>query len=158
MKRLLPNDIDIDNEVNSESEEDAPATFSIEPIVAFLNDPDCNNLTENEGNWVLNENVAFNYSLCLEYILKSIDINSLYMPLAISEMVCMHIKDNEGSVVIVPPSKRDQSLTIFGRGQDRAMTPRESDDNLEPPQFFHYMWSARRMMKGIGYSLNCRVV
>jgi len=33
--------------------------FIIEPIVAYLDDPDCNNPVKNEGEWVLNENVAF---------------------------------------------------------------------------------------------------
>jgi len=31
-----------------------------------LNDYDCNDPTENEGEWILNENIAFDYSLCLE--------------------------------------------------------------------------------------------
>jgi len=93
------------------------ATFSINPIIAYLNDLDCNNSTKNEGEWVLNENVAFDYSLCLEDVFKSIDISSLYMPLPISEIACMHIEDNEGHVFIVPPSKRDQSPIVFGRGQ-----------------------------------------
>ena len=154
----MPDKVDSDNEADSESEEDVPASLIFEPMVAYLDNPDCNNPIKNEGKWVLNEDVAFDYSLSLEDVFKSVNFSPLYMPFSIAEMACMHIKDNEGSVVIVPPSKRDQSLTVFGRGQARAMTPRESDDNLEPPQFFHYMWSARRMMKGIGYSLNCRVV
>jgi len=52
-------------------------------------------------------------------------------------------------------SKRDQSPIVFGRGQTRTTTSRESDDDLEPPQFFHYARSAHRMMKRMGYNLNC---
>jgi len=74
----------------------------MEPIVACLDNPDCNNPAENEGELVLNENVAFNYSLCLEDVFKSIDISSLHMPLPISKMACMHIGDNGGSIFIVP--------------------------------------------------------
>jgi len=36
----------------------------------YLDDFDCNNLAENEGEWVLNETVAFDYSLCLENVLN----------------------------------------------------------------------------------------
>ena len=133
VKQSLPNDVDSGNEVNSESEEDAPATFSIEPIVAFLNDPDCNYPTENEGEWILNKNIVFYYSLCLGDVFKSVDISLLHMPLPVSEMICMHIEDNEGSIFIAPLSKRDESLIIPGRGQAWATTSRESDDNLEPP-------------------------
>ena len=31
---------------------------------------------------------------------------------------------------------------------------RESDDSVEPLEFFHYALSAHRMMKRMGYSLN----
>jgi len=65
----------------------------------------------------------------------------------------MHIEDNEGSVYIVPPSKRDQSLIVFGRGQARVTTSRESDDDLEPPQFVHYA-AAHNIMKRMRYNLN----
>jgi len=55
----LHNDLDSGNEADSESEEDTPATISMEPIVAYFDDFDCNNLAKNEGEWVLNENIAF---------------------------------------------------------------------------------------------------
>ena len=54
------------------------------------------------------------------------------MPLPISKMACMHIGDNERSVLIVPP-KRDQSLIIFGRAQTRTTTSRESDNRFGSP-------------------------
>ena len=38
-KEPLLEDDDSDNEVDSEPEEDTPATFACEPIVAYLNDP-----------------------------------------------------------------------------------------------------------------------
>jgi len=59
------------------------------------------------------------------------------MPLPILEMACMHIEGNEGSVFIVPPTKRDQSSIIFGRSQAQATTSRESDDDLEPHNSFN---------------------
>ena len=57
------NDIDNDNETDSESGEDSEISFDEEPIVAYLNDPDCNNFTNNDDEWVLNENINFDYSL-----------------------------------------------------------------------------------------------
>jgi len=150
VKEPLPNDVDNGYEADSESEEDVPDTFIIEPIVAYLNDSDCNNLAENKGEWVLNENVAFGYSLYLEDVFKSVDISFFHMSLPISEMACMNIEDNEGSVFIVPPSKRDESPIVFGRGQTQTTTFRESDDDLELSQFFHDVQSAHYMMKKWG--------
>ena len=46
VKQSLPDDVDSGNKADSESGEDAPAIFSIEPIVAYLDDFDCNNLGE----------------------------------------------------------------------------------------------------------------
>jgi len=80
----LPDDIDSGNEADSELEEGALATLSTKPIIAYLDDLDCNNHAENEVELVLHKNVAFDYSLCLEDIFKSVDISSLHMPLAIS--------------------------------------------------------------------------
>jgi len=57
----------------------------MKPIVAYLSDFDCNNLDENDGKWVLNEDVAFDYSSCFEDVFKSVDISSLHMPLPISK-------------------------------------------------------------------------
>jgi len=153
LKQSLPDNVDSGNEPDLESEEDAPATISIEPIVAYLNDYDCNNSAENEGEWVLNENIAFDYSLCLKDV--SVNVRSLHMPLLILKMARMHIQDNEESVFIVPHFKRDQSLIVFGSGRAQALTSREPDDDLEPPQFFHYARLAHRMMKKMEYSLNC---
>ena len=123
--------------MDSKSKENAVTTFVLELFVAYLDDPNCNNPAENEGEWVLNENVSFDYSLCLENVFKSIDISFLHVPLPISEMACMHKEDSEESVFIVPPSKRDQSPIVFDRGQTQATILRESDDDLEPPYSYN---------------------
>jgi len=70
LKQSLPDDVDSVNEIDSESEEDVPVTISIEPVVAYMNDYDRNNLAENEGEWVLNENIVFDYYLCLKMYLS----------------------------------------------------------------------------------------
>ena len=88
------------------------ATFDEEPIVAYFNNP-CNNFAENEGEWVYNKNVNFDYSLYSDDVHSPIDMSFLHMLLPMST-VCMHVEDNEGSVFTVPPSKREQSPIIFG--------------------------------------------
>jgi len=62
IEKLLPNDSDSGNEADSKSVEDPEGPFDEEPIVAYLNDPDCNNSPSNGNEWVLNENVNFDYS------------------------------------------------------------------------------------------------
>jgi len=49
LKQSFPNDVDSGNEADSKLEEDAPATISVEPIVAYLDDFDCKNPAEKEG-------------------------------------------------------------------------------------------------------------
>ena len=49
VKEPSPNDVNSGNEADSKSEEDAPVTFILELNVAYLDGPDCNNPTENEG-------------------------------------------------------------------------------------------------------------
>ena len=66
VKKLFPDDIDSGNEADSESGDDPEVSFDEEPIIAYLNDPDCNNSADNGDEWVLNENINFDYSLCCE--------------------------------------------------------------------------------------------
>ena len=87
IKQTLPDDVDSGNGADSESE-DVLAIISIKSIVVYLDDFDYN-IPENEGEWVLNKNIAFNYSLGLEDV--SVNVRSLHMPLLISEIACMHI-------------------------------------------------------------------
>ena len=143
MKEPLPNDVDSGNEADSDQKKMCYLLLSWNQLQrkgsnSEEDDSDCNNSAKNKGKWVLNENIAFDYSLCHEDVFKSVDISSLHVPLPISEMACMHIEDNEEFVFIVPPFKRDQSPIVFGRGQTQTMTSRESDNDLETPQFFHY--------------------
>ena len=43
--------------MDSESGDNPEISFDEEPIVAYLNDPDCNNSANNGDDWVLNKNV-----------------------------------------------------------------------------------------------------
>jgi len=58
-KEQLLEDDDSGNEADSEPKEDTSATFAFKPIVEYFNDPECNNPIEDDGEWVINENVTF---------------------------------------------------------------------------------------------------
>jgi len=53
VKKSLPDDIDSGNEENSESGDDPAISFDEKPIIAYLNDPDCNNSADNGNEWSL---------------------------------------------------------------------------------------------------------
>jgi len=101
-------------------------------LLAYLNDLDCNNSTDNGDEWVLNENVNFDYSSCYDDVSSPIDMSSLHMPLPIST-ACMHIEENDGFVFLVPSSKKDQLPIIFGRIRHWLTTSNDLDEDLEPP-------------------------
>ena len=122
VKEPWPDDIDSGNVVDSESEEDMAATFAIEPIIAYLNDPYCNDSAENNGEWVINENIAFDYSLCLNDVFNFVKSNSLHMPLPTARMACMWIENDDESVSIVPSSKKNQSPIVFGKVYQKNFT------------------------------------
>ena len=115
-KKSLPEDINSGNEADSEPEEDTPATFTFKPIVAYLNDPECNNPTEDDGEWVINENITFDYPVSAD-LFKSVDDTSLHMPLSMLSMTSTPIENGKESVFVVPSSKRNQSPIVFDRIQ-----------------------------------------
>ena len=136
-KQPLPDDDDSGNEANSESERDTPATLACELIVACFNDPQCNNPSEDDDEWVINENVAFDYPESIG-LLESADNSFLHMPLHKPNMTSTSVECAERSVFVVPPSKTSQSLIVFGRAQLRRPAVTNSSSDSEPPQFFHY--------------------
>ena len=56
-KDSLPDNDDSGNEADSESEGDTPATLVGKLILAYLN-PQCNTLSEEEDEWVINDNIS----------------------------------------------------------------------------------------------------
>jgi len=84
-KEQLLEDDDSGNEADSESEEDTLATPTFKPIVAYLNDPQCNNPIRDDNEWVINENVTFDYPLSID-LFKSIDNSSQHMPSSMLSM------------------------------------------------------------------------
>ena len=79
-KESLPDDDDSGNEADSESEADMPAILVSEPIIACFNNPQCNTPSEDEGEWVINDNISFDYPVSVE-LFESVTDSSLYMPL-----------------------------------------------------------------------------
>ena len=79
-KEPLPDDDDSANEADAESEEDTPATLAYELIVAYYNNPQCNNPSGHDDEWVINENAIFDYPASVE-LRESIDNSPLHMPL-----------------------------------------------------------------------------
>jgi len=124
--------VDSGNEADSELRDDPKVSFNEEPIIAYLNDPDYNNSALNGNEWVLNEKTNFDYSLYCDDVNGLVDMSPLHMPLPMS-MTCMHIEKNDGSVFVVPPSKKDQSPIIFGKVQYWITTANDSNENLELP-------------------------
>jgi len=106
----LLEDDDSGNEADSEPEEDTSATFAFKPIVAYLNDPEYNNPIKDDGEWVINENITFDYPVNPVSIdlFKSVDDTSLHMPLSMLSVESTPVENGEVSVFVVPPSKRNQ--------------------------------------------------
>ena len=101
-KEPLLEDDDSDNEADSESEEGTPTTLAFKPIVAYFND----NPFEDNGEWVINENITYDYPL-------SVDYTSLHMPLSMISVTSTPVENGEGSVFVIPPSKRSQSPIVL---------------------------------------------
>jgi len=104
-KELFPDDDISGNDADSESEEDRPATFAYEPIVAYFNNPQCYNPIGDDDEWVINKNVMFDYPESVE-LFESVDNSSLHMSLHVLSMTSTSVECAEGSVLVVPPSKR----------------------------------------------------
>jgi len=136
-KESLPDNDDSGNEADSESEGNTPATLVSEPIVACFNNPQCNTPSEDDDEWVINDNVSFDYPVSLK-LFESVANSSLHMPLHKLSTSSTSVKCIEGSVLVVPPLKKDQSSIIFGRAQLQRSTVTDSSSDSETPQIFHY--------------------
>jgi len=104
-KNPLPDNDDSGNEADSESEGDMPATLVNEPIIACFNNPQCNNLSEDDDEWVINDNIIFNYPASVG-LFESITNSSLRMPLHKPSKPSTSVECVEGSVCL--HSKKDK--------------------------------------------------
>ena len=112
----MPDNDDSGNEADLESEGDTLSTLVGEPIVACFNNPQCNTHSEDDDEWVINDNISFDYPASVE-LFESVTNSSLHMPLHKSSTSSTSVECIEGSVLEVPPSKKGQSPIIFGRAQ-----------------------------------------
>jgi len=94
-KKPLLEDDDSSNEADSESEEDIPATFTFKSIVAYFNNPKCNNPNEDDGEWVNNENATFDYPESVDLFI-SVEDTSLHMPLSMLSVASAPVEMEKG--------------------------------------------------------------
>jgi len=125
------------------------ATLIAEPIVAFFDNHQCTNPSEEEDEWMINHNVIFDYPASVK-LFESVANSSLHMLLHKSSMTSTSVECVEGSVFVVPPSKRRQSPIVFGRARLRRSVVIYSSSDSKLPQFFHYARSAQHMMRKNG--------
>jgi len=131
----LPDNDDTDNEADSESETDMPAILISEPIIACFNNLQCNTPSEDEGEWVINDNISFDYPVSVE-LFESITDSSLHMPLHKPSTLSTSVESIEGSVLVVPPSKEGQLPIIFGKAQLRRSAAADSSSDSDTHKFF----------------------
>ena len=129
VKEPLLEDDDSSNEADSESEEDTPTTLTFEPIVAYFNDSKCNNPIEDDCEWVINENVTFDYPV-------SVDDTSLLRPLSVISVTSTPVESGEGFVLVIPLSKRSQLPIVFSRVQPRMSAVKDWVRTQSPRNFF----------------------
>ena len=75
------------------------------------------------------DNVSFDYSASVE-LFESVTNSSLYMPL---HKPSTSVECIEGSILVVPLSKKGQSLIIFGKAQLQRSTVTDSSSDSETP-------------------------
>jgi len=133
----LPDNDDSGNETDAESKEDTPTTLVSETIVTYFNNPQCDNPSEDDDGWVINDNVSFDYPASVE-LFESVANSALHMPLHKPSMSDTSVECMEGSVFVIPPSKRSQSPIKFGKALPRRFMITDSISDAESPHFFHY--------------------
>ena len=78
-----------------------PAILVGEPIIACFNNLQCNTPFKNEGEWVINDNISFDYPVSVE-LFGSVTDNSLHMPLDKLSASSTSVESIEGSVAGSP--------------------------------------------------------
>jgi len=81
------------------------ATLVGEPIVACFNHPQCNTHSEDDDEWVINDNISFDYPVSVE-LFKFVTNSSLRMHLYKPSTSSTSVECIEGSVLVFLRSKR----------------------------------------------------
>ena len=103
-------------------------------IVACLNNPQYNTPSEDDGEWIINDKISFDYPVSVE-LFESVTDSSLHMPLHKPSASSTPVESIEGSVLVVPPSKEGQLPIIFGKAQLRRSTATDSSSDSDTPKF-----------------------
>ena len=103
----MPDEDESGNEADLESEAGMLAILIVEPIIACLNNPQCNTPSEDEGEWVINDNISFDYPASIG-LFELITNSSLYMPLHKPSASSTPMEAIEGATLVIPPSKEGQ--------------------------------------------------
>ena len=91
----------------------------------MLDNSQCNTPSEDEGKWVINDNISFDYPVSVE-LFGSVTDTLLHMPLHKSSASSTSVESIEGSVLVVPPSKEGQLPIIFRKAQLRRSAAADS--------------------------------
>ena len=109
-----------------------PAILIGEPIIACLNNSQCNTPSEDKGEWVINDNISFDYPGSVG-LFESITDSSLHMPLHKPSASGTPMESIKGAVLVVLPSKEGQLPIIFCKTQPRGFTTTDSSSDSDTP-------------------------
>ena len=108
-----------------------PAILIGEPIVACLNNSQYNTPSEDEGEWVINDNISFDCPVSVESVTDS----SLHMPLHKPSASDTPMKSIEGVVLVISPTKEGQLPIIFDKAQPEGLQPQIQVQTQTPHKF-----------------------
>ena len=131
-KESMPDDDDNGNEADSEFKTDMPVTLVDEPVITCFNNLQCNAPSEDEDEWVINDNISFDYPVSVE-LFESVKDSSLHMPLHKLNTSSTPVELIEGSVLVVPPSKEGQLPIVFGKAQLQRSAAADSSSDSDTP-------------------------
>ena len=86
--------------------------------------------SEDEGEWVINDNISFDYPASVG-LFESITDSSLHMPLHKLSAASTPMEAIEGATLVIPPSKEGQLPIIFGRTQPRGPMAADSSPDSD---------------------------
>ena len=152
IKQPLPDNVDSGNEADSKSEKDTPTTFSMEPIIAYLYDLNCNILSKMRASGSLMK-MLFLITL---YVLR------MYLNLLkLVSCTCLYLSRKQHACI--QRTMKGSSLSLLQKGTNHRLysvevklEPRHPENQTTAwnPYNFFITRGQHRMIKRMGYSLN----
>jgi len=133
-----------------------------------INKLNVNNLTNDVGEWYMNEELDLTYFFMLASDFMPSDtstdvdddpwstidaLTSLHVLVRSSLIAYQGVSDVQGSLFMVPARRKGQRPILFGRVESKSMTWESSGSDDESLQFSHYELNILRMMENMGYNL-----